>query len=162
MVEAEKCIETFLDGVSDLYLYAPQETVLPIPFSVGLLTEMSKCQLPQTPVLHVSVIESEDIVASSFTAKSSNSRAKLGFLYSFDISVNVEKGYKKVPEIVKNVVHGDFFVVLRRYNGSLLLCYTMPGTFASSSVSSLSQSATEATISIKLQSLSDFIKMDLI
>ena len=78
MVEAEKCIETFLDGVSDLYLYAPQETVLPIPFSVGLLTEMSKCQLPQTPVLHVSVIASEDIVASSFTAKSSNSRAKLG------------------------------------------------------------------------------------
>ena len=67
-----------------------------------------------------------------------------------------------MPEIVKNVVHGDFFVVLRRYNGSLLLCYTMPGTFASSSVSSLSQSATEATISIKLQSLSDFIKMDLL
>ena len=137
MVEAEKCIETFLDGVSDLYLYAPKETVLPIPFSVGLLTEMSKCQLPQTPVLHVSVIEREDIVASSFTAKSSSSKATLGLLYTYDISVNVEKGYKKVPDIVKNVAHADFYVVLRRYDGLLLLCYAMPGAFSSSSVFSL-------------------------
>ena len=137
MVEAEKCIETFLDGVSDLYLYAPKETVLPIPFSVWLLTEMSKCQLPQTPVLHVSVIEREDIVASSFTAKSSSSKATLGLLYTYDISVNVEKGYKKVPDIVKNVAHADFYVVLRRYDGLLLLCYAMPGAFSSSSVFSL-------------------------
>ena len=137
MVEAEKCIETFLDGVFDLYLYAFQETVLPIPFSVWLLTEMSKCQLPQTPVLHVSVIEREDIVASSFTAKSSSSKATLGLLYTYDISVNVEKGYKKVPDIVKNVAHADFYVVLRRYDGLLLLCYAMPGAFSSSSVFSL-------------------------
>ena len=63
---------------------------------------------------------------------------------------------------MKNVKHGDFYVVLRRYDGSLLLCYTMPGTFASNSVSSYSQTATEATISIKAQALSDFIKMDLL
>ena len=97
MVEAEKCLETFLDGVSDLYLYTPKETVLPIPFNVGQLTEMNKCQLPKTPALHVSTIESEDIVASSFTAKSSSSKATLGLLYTYDISVNVEKGYKKCP-----------------------------------------------------------------
>lgn len=162
MVEAEKCLETFLDGVSDLYLYTPKETVLPIPFNVGQLTEMNKCQLPKTLALHISTIENEDIVASSFTAKSSSSKATLGLLYTYDISVNVEKGYKKVPDIVKNVAHADFYVVLRRYDGSLLLCYTMPGTFSSNSVSSCSQTATEATISIKAQALSDFIKMDLL
>ena len=118
--------------MSDLYLYTPKEPVLPIPFNV------------------------------SFTAKSSSSKATLGLLYTYDISVNVEKGYKKVPDIVKNVAHADFYVVLRRYDGLLLLCYAMPGMLSSNSVSSLSQSATEATISIKLQSLSDLIKMDLL
>ena len=67
-----------------------------------------------------------------------------------------------MPDIVKNVAHADFYVVLRRYDGSLLLCYAMPGTFSSNSVSSYSQTATEATISIKAQALSDFIKMDLL
>ena len=56
MVGAEKCLETFLDGVSDLYLYTPKETVLPIPFNVGQLTEMNKCQLPKTPALHMRIL----------------------------------------------------------------------------------------------------------
>ena len=97
------------------------------------------------------------MVADSITAKSSVETPGSLAVYTFDISANIIGGYDNVREICKNMRLKDHVVLLRKADGTYVLCYTLPGTFHISSTATMERDRSSRTITIKTKSLSDFI-----
>ena len=82
-----------------------------------------------------------------------------GNIYSFDISANITNGYNNVCEANKSIQGKEFYVVLKKADGTDVLCYTLPGTFTFNSPASKTTSGIQRTVQIGLKSLSEFIPL---
>ncbi len=157
---SNNCRESFLDGVTDAYLYKMKETQFAVPFSVPLILQMNDCVLP-VPALHIATSGEEDILADNLTAKVTGEVSGNGVIFTHEISANITINNDYVREMCRNIAQEECFVVLRRQDDSLFLCYSMPGTFLFKASSSVAQSEEQRTLSFSLRSMSDFIPITL-
>lgn len=154
----DNCREIFLDGVTDIYLHPVKSSVLPVPFCVAHILELKNCKFGD-PVLHVATSGEDYIMADSITAKLTMAKNGNGNIYSFDISANITNGYNNVCEANKSIQGNEFFVVLKKADGTDVLCYTLPGTFTFNSPATKTISGVQRTVQIGLKSLSEFIPL---
>lgn len=158
---SEKCRENYLSGVTDAYFYPREGSLLPMPFSVGQITSMKNCQFANA-LLHVAMTGEEYVMTDGITAKVTPNIAKNGTTYSFDISANIIDGGENVREAYKKMRGKDYFVVLRKADGTLVLCYSLPGTFLMKYTVSATANEAQRTLSISLTSMSDFIPITIL
>lgn len=154
----DNCREIFLDGVTDIYLHPVKGSELPVPFCVAHILELKNCTFGD-PVLHVATSGEDYIMADSITAKFTMDKTGNGNIYSFDISANITNGYNNVCEANKSIQGNEFYVVLKKADGTDVLCYTLPGTFTFNSPASKTTSGIQRTVQIGLKSLSEFIPL---
>ena len=154
----DNCREIFLDGVTDIYLHPVKGSELPVPFCVAHILELKNCTFGD-PVLHVATSGEDYIMADSITAKFTMDKTGNGNIYSFDISANITNGYNNVCEANKSIQGNEFYVVLKKADGTDVLCYTLPGTFTFNSPASKTTSGVQRTVQIGLKSLSEFIPL---
>ena len=154
----DNCREIFLDGVTDIYLHPVKGSVLSVPFCVKHILVLANCKFGD-PVLHVATSGEDYVMADSITAKLTMEKNGNGNIYSFDISANITNGYNNVCEANKSIQGNEFYVVLKKYDGTDVLCYTLPGTFTFNSPESKTISGVQRTIQIGLKSLSEFIPL---
>lgn len=153
---ADNCRETFLEGVSDLYLYPCSASRLPIPFSVPQIQSMIDCQFAE-PALHVSLNNEEYVLADKMTVKVTSNIMSLGTVYSTKITADITYGKDNVREIAPKLQAEDHYAVLRKVDGTFVLGYTLPGTFSFLSSDDMDGNSHTYNINISLQSMSDFI-----
>ena len=154
----DNCREIFLDGVTDIYLHPVKGSELPVPFCVAHILELKNCTFGD-PVLHVATSGEDYIMADSITAKFTMDKTGNGNIYSYDISANITNGYNNVCEANKSIQGNEFYVVLKKADGTDVLCYTLPGTFTFNSPASKTTSGIQRTVQIGLKSLSEFIPL---
>ena len=154
----DNCREIFLDGVTDIYLHPVKGSELPVPFCVAHILELKNCKFGD-PVLHVATSGEDYVMADAITAKLTMEKNGNGNIYSFDISANITNGYNNVCEANKSIQGNEFYVVLKKADGTDVLCYTLPGTFTFNSPESKTISGVQRTIQIGLKSLSEFIPL---
>lgn len=154
----EKCKELFLEGITDAYIYPVLGTHIPLPFSVPQIVGIKNCQFAEA-LLHISTDDSGNAIADSITSKSTSQKAGKGLMYTIETSITVTDGKENVREAVrKMVVTGEnYYVVLKREDDQLYLCYTLPGTFAFSTSTSSTQTSEQVTLTVSMKSMSDFI-----
>lgn len=154
----DNCREIFLDGVTDIYLHPVKGSELPVPFCVSHILELKNYKFGD-PVLHVATSGEDYVLADSITAKFMMEKSGNGNIYSFDISANITNGYNNVCEANKSIQGNEFYVVLKKADGTDVLCYTLPGTFTFNSPASKTTSGIQRTVQIGLKSLSEFIPL---
>lgn len=154
----DNCREIFLDGVTDIYLHPVKGSALPVPFCVSHILELKNYKFGD-PVLHVATSGEDYIMADSITAKFTMEKNGNGNIYSFDISANITNGYNNVCEANKSIQGNEFYVVLKKADGTDVLCYTLPGTFTFNSPASKTITGIQRTVQIGLKSLSEFIPL---
>lgn len=154
----DNCREIFLDGVTDIYLHPVKGSELPVPFCVAHILELKNCKFGD-PVLHVATSGEDYVMADSITAKFTMDKTGNGNIYSFDISANITNGYNNVCEANKSIQGNEFYVVLKKADGTDVLCYTLPGTFTFNSPASKTTIGIQRTVQIGLKSLSEFIPL---
>ena len=154
----DNCREIFLDGVTDIYLHPVKGSELPVPFCVAHILELKNCKFGD-PVLHVATSGDDYVMADSITAKLTMEKNGNGNIYSFAISANITNGYNNVCEANKSIQGNEFYVVLKKADGTDVLCYTLPGTFTFNSSVTKTISGVQRTIQISLKSLSEFIPL---
>ena len=154
----DNCREIFLDGVTDIYLHPVKGSELTVPFCVEHILELKNCKFGD-PVLHVATSGEDYVMADSITAKFTMDKTGNGNIYSFDISANITNGYNNVCEANKSIQGNEFYVVLKKADGTDVLCYTLPGTFTFNSPASKTTSGIQRTVQIGLKSLSEFIPL---
>lgn len=161
MKKANSCRELFLDGVTDAYFYAARESSLPIPFIVQRVLQMNGCKFAGE-ALHIATSEGDNyVVADAITAKQTSLEGGNGTAFSFEITANIEAGKENIPEIIKNMHGKDYYIVLRKQDDSLYLCYTLPNTFRiTDSVTSQNDAETRSVTAI-CQAMSEFIPITL-
>ena len=154
----DNCREIFLDGVTDIYLHPVKGSELPVPFCVAHILELKNCKFGD-PVLHVATSGEDYVMADSITAKFTMDKNGNGNIYSYDISANITNGYNNVCEANKSIQGNEFYVVLKKADGTDVLCYTLPGTFTFNSPASKTTNGIQRTVQIGLKSLSEFIPL---
>ena len=154
----DNCREIFLDGVTDIYLHPVKSSVLPVPFCVKHILVLANCKFGD-PVLHVATSGEDYVMADAITAKLTMDKNGNGNIYSFDISANITNGYNNVCEANKSIQGNEFYVVLKKADGTDVLCYTLPGTFTFNSPASKTNTGIQSTVQIGLKSLSEFIPL---
>jgi hypothetical protein len=157
----EKCREKYLSGVTDAFFYPREGSSLPMPFSVGQILSMQNCKFPKA-TLHVAMTGEEYVMSDGITAKVTPNIAQNGTNYSFDISANITDGGENVREAYKKMRGKDFFVVLRKFDGTFALCYSLPGTFVLKYTVSVTADDEQRTLSVSLKSMSDFIPITIV
>ena len=160
MISSENCKERFLEGITDAYIYPSVNAVLPVPFSVAQILRMNNCKFGDA-LLHIATAEETYVVADTLSAKSTPERNGNGTVFSLEISATITDGKENVRETQRKIaIEGDdYYIVLRREDGQLLLCYTLPKTFSFKANTSLSQSEEQMSLSISCKSMSDFISI---
>jgi hypothetical protein len=158
MVLPQKCKEQFLDGVTDAYVYAMDTSIVPVPFSVAQILSINNCVF-SSALLHITTTGDESgLDADDITAKTSVDLGGNGMVFAFEVSATVSDGNNdNVREACKAMRSMDCLVVLCKADGTLYLCYTLPGTFSIKPPDSITQSAEQHTLTISLKSLSAFI-----
>lgn len=157
----EKCREKYLSGVTDAFFYPREGSSLPMPFSVRQILSMQNCKFPKA-TLHVAMTGEEYVMSDGITAKVTPNIAQNGTNYSFDISANITDGGENVREAYKKMRGKDFFVVLRKLDGTFALCYSLPGTFVLKYTVSVTADDKQRTLSVSLKSMSDFIPITIV
>lgn len=153
----ESCRELFLDGLTDAYLYSVRDSTLPIPFSIAGILQMNGCRFAGE-ALHIATIEGESYVtADSITAKQTSSVAGNGTVFSFELTANIDLGKENLPEITAKMRNKDYYIVLRKQDDSLYLCYTLPGTFSITSSKTMQKDGETASVTATCKAMSEFI-----
>ena len=116
----DNCREIFLDGVTDIYLHPVKGSVLPVPFCVKHILVLANCKFGD-PVLHVATSGEDYVMADAITAKLTMEKNGNGNIYSFDISANITNGYNNVCEANKSIQGNEFYVVLKKADGTDVL-----------------------------------------
>ena len=160
MISSENCKERFLEGITDAYIYPSVNAVLPVPFSVAQILRMNNCKFGDA-LLHIAIAEETYVVADTLSAKSTPERNGNGTVFSLEISATITDGKENIRETQRKIaIEGDdYYIVLCREDGQLLLCYTLPNTFSFKANTSLSQSEEQMPLSISCKSMSDFISI---
>ena len=147
MKKTENCRELFLRGVTDAYLYAVRDSTLPIPCNIAGLLQMNGCRFAGE-ALHIATIEGDNYVtADSITAKQTSSVAGNGTVFSFEITAKMRGK--------------DYYIVLRKQDDSLYLCYTLPGTFGITSSATAQIDGETVSVTATCQAMSEFIPIRL-
>lgn len=158
MILPENCKEVFLEGITDAYIYPTVNAVLPVPFAVAQILSVNNCRLGDA-LLHIATAGETYVVADTLTAKSTPARSGNGTVFSLEISATITEGKENVRETQRKIaIEGDdYYVVLKREDGTLYLCYTLPGTFAFNASTSATQTSEQISLTISMKSMSDFI-----
>lgn len=153
----DSCRELFLDGITDAYFYAARESSLPIPFIVQRVLQMNGCKFAGE-ALHLALSEGDNyIVTDGITAKQTSQEGGNGTAFSFEITANIEAGKENIPEIIKNMHGKDYYIVLRKQDDSLYLCYTLPNTFAIADSVTSQNNAETRSVTATCKAMSEFI-----
>lgn len=157
----EKCKELFLEGITDVMFYPKEECVIPVPFSMAQVLYINNCSLPAEPILHIAMSGENFVIAESLSVKMTLAKQGNGTIYTYNISANITHGGENVREAYKNMRGKTYYVVLRKQDNSLQLCYTLPGTFAIESNTTYSDTSQERTFAASLKALSEPIPITL-
>nr|DAF71444.1 MAG TPA: hypothetical protein [Caudoviricetes sp.] len=157
----DSCRELFLDGITDAYFYAARESSLPIPFIVQRVLQINGCKFAGE-ALHLALSEGDNyIVTDGITAKQTSQEGGNGTAFSFEITANIEAGKENIPEIIKNMHGKDYYIVLRKQDDSLYLCYTLPNTFAIADSVTNQNNAETRSVTATCKAMSEFIPITL-
>lgn len=157
----DSCRELFLDGITDAYFYAARESTLPVPFCVQRVLQINGCKFAGE-ALHLALSEGDNyIVTDGITAKQTSQEGGNGTAFSFEITANIEAGKENIPEIIKNMHGKDYYIVLRKQDDSLYLCYTLPNTFAIADSVTSQNNAETRSVTATCKAMSEFIPITL-
>lgn len=157
----DSCRELFLDGVTDAYFYGVRDSSVPIPFSIPMLLNINGCHFAGEG-LHIATSEGDNyVISDSITAKETSSEGGNGTVFKFEITANISDGKANIPEIIKNMHGKDYYIVLRKQDDSLYLCYTLPGTFGITSSATAQIDGETVSVTATCQAMSEFIPISL-
>lgn len=156
-----KCKELFLEGITDVMFYPKEECVIPVPFSMAQVLYINNCSLPAEPVLRLATSGENYVIVENLKVKVTLAKQGNGTIYTYDISANVEHGGENVREAYRNMRDKEYYVVLRKMDGSLQLCYTLPHTFGIGGTTDNSQTELARTFTATTQALSEPIPITL-
>lgn len=160
MVLPLSCREIFLDGVTDVYFHYVAGAQLPIPPGVAKIQKMDGCRFPPA-AFHISISDEGNAIASSISAKTTMSENGNGSLYAIEINANIMAGDENAREFARKRRYEEFYPVLQKADGSLLLAYALPGSFLYQVGLAYSKTECQTTIQSTLKSMSDFIPITL-
>ena len=150
-----KCKELFLEGITDVMFYPREECVIPVPFNMAQVLYINNCSLPDEPTLRLATSGENYVVVDNLTVKMTLAKQGNGTIYTYNISANVANGGENVTEAYRNMRDKEYLVVLRKMDGSLQLCYTLPNTFGMESSTDNSQTGLARTFTATTQALSE-------
>ena len=157
----DSCRELFLDGVTDAYFYVVRDSSVPIPFSIPMLVQINGCHFAGE-ALHIATSEGNNyVISDSITAKETSSEGGNGTVFKFEITANISDGKANIPEIIKNMHGKDYYIVLRKQDDSLYLCYTLPGTFGITTSATAQIDGETVSVTATCQAMSEFIPISL-
>ena len=161
MESPNKCKELFLDGITDVMFYPMEECVISVPFSMAQVLYINNCSLPTEPALRLATSGENYVIVENLKVKMTRAKQGNGTIYTYDISANVVNGGENVREANRNMRDKEYYVVLRKLDGSLQLCYTLPHTFGIGGTSDNSQTELARTFTATTQALSEPIPITL-
>ena len=156
-----KCKELFLEGITDVMCYKNEDCVIPVPFMVAQVLYINNCSLPAEPTLRLATSGENYVIVENLTVKMSLAKQGNGTIYTYNISANVANGGENVVEAYRNMRDKDYIVVLRKTDGSLHLCYTLPNTFDIGGSTDNSQAELARTFTATTQAMSEPIPITL-
>lgn len=156
-----KCKELFLDGITDVMFYPMEECVIPVPFSMAQVLYINNCSLPAEPALCLATSGENYVIVENLKVKVTPAKQGNGTIYTYDISANVVNGGENVREAYRNMRDKEYYVMLRKMDGSLQLCYTLPHTFGIGGTTDNSQTELTRTFTATTQALSEPIPITL-
>lgn len=158
MITTDKCKEFYLDGVTDAYVYPAEKCVVPVPFNVAQILSLNNCRFDGL-LLRIDTAGNSDATAEKLTAKSSSAKIGNNTVFSFEISATGIEEVENLYEIQKKISldNKNCYVVLKKKNGNLFLCYSLPGTFSFRLNTELAQDSEKGTLTITTSALSNFI-----
>ena len=156
-----KCTELFLEGITDVMFFPKEECVIPVPFMVAQVLYINNCSLPAEPTLRLATSGENYVVVENLTVKMTLAKQGNGTIYTYNISANVANGGENVAEAYRIMRDKEYLVVLRKKDGSLHLCYTLPHTFGMGSTTDHSQAELARTFTATTQALSEPIPITL-
>ena len=150
-----KCKELFLEGITDVMFYKKEECVIPVPFMVAQVLYINNCSLPAEPTLRLATSGENYVIVENLTVKMTLAKQGNGTIYTYNISANVANGGENVVEAYRNMRDKDYIVVLRKTDGSLQLCYSLPNTFNIGGSTDNSQAELARAFTATTQALSE-------
>ncbi len=157
----DKCKEIFLEGITDVMFYLREDCVIPIPFSMAQVLYINNCMLPAEPVLRLATSGENYVIVENLKVKVTLARQGNGTIYTYDISANVTNGGENVCEVYRKMRGKESIVVLRKMDGALLLCHTLPHSFGIGGTTDNSESELTRTFTATTQALSEPIPITL-
>lgn len=158
---SNKCKELFLEGVTDVMFYPKEECVIPVPFNMAQVLYINNCSLPAEPTLRLATSGENYVIVENLTVKMTLAKQGNGTIYTYNISANVANGGENVVEAYRIMRDKEYLVVLRRMDGSLHLCYTLPHTFGMGSSTDNSQTGLSRAFTATTQAMSEPIPITL-
>ena len=156
-----KCKELFLESITDVMFYPMEECVIPVPFNMAQVLYINNCSLPDEPTLHLATSGENYVIVDNLTVKMTLAKQGNGTIYTYNISANVANGGENVVEAYRNMRDKEYLVVLRKTDGSLHLCYTLPNTFGMGSSTDNIQTGLSRAFTATIQALSEPIPITL-
>ena len=156
-----KCKELFLEGITDVMFYKKEECTIPVPFSMAQVLYINNCKLPAEPTLRLATSGENYVIVENLTVKMTLAKQGNGTIYTYNMSANVVNGGENVVEAYRNMRDKDYLVVLRKTDGSLQLCYTLPNTFGIGGSADNSQAELARTFTATTQAMSEPIPITL-
>lgn len=157
----ESCKEIFLEGVTDAYFYSVRDSTIPIPPNMQRILQKNSCRFAGE-ALHLSLQENEQcVVAESITAKQTSQEAGVGTVFSFEITANLENGKDRIAEIIKKMHGNDYYIVLRKQDDGLYLCYTLPSTFAITDSKTTQNDVETCSVTATCKAMSEYIPISI-
>lgn len=154
-------MELFLDGITDVMFYQKEECVIPVPFSMAQVLYINNCQLPAEPTLRLAMSGENFVIAENIGVKVTLAKQGNSTIYTYNISANIDFGGENVRKAYKIMRDKTYYVVLRKLDGSLLFCYTLPGTFAIEGNITCSEKSQDRSFTASLKALSEPIPITL-
>ena len=157
----DKCKEIFLEGITDVMFYFIEDCVIPIPFSMAQVLYINNCMLPAEPALRLATSGENYVIVENLKVKVTLARQGNGTIYTYDISANVTNGGENVCEVYRKMRGKECIVVLRKMDGALQLCHTLPHSFGIGGTTDNCESELTRTFTATTQALSEPIPITL-
>lgn len=157
----DKCKELFLEGITDVMFYPKEDCVIPVPFNMAQVLYINNCSLPAEPTLRLATSGENYVIVENLKVKMTFPKQGNGTIYTYDISANIEFGGENVRRAYQIMRDKEYYVVLRKMDGSLQLCYSLPHTFGIGGTTDNSQTELARTVTATIQALSEPIPITL-
>ena len=157
----DKCKELFLEGITDVMFYPKEDCVIPVPFNMAQVLYINNCSFPAEPTLRLATSGENYVIVENLKVKMTFAKQGNGTIYTYNISANVANGGENVAEAYRNMRDKEYYVVLRKMDGSLQLCYSLPHTFGIGGTTDNRQTELARTFTATTQALSEPIPITL-